>query len=243
MPPEIPVPSRPLEYAMAQPRRPGILTAVGIISIVLGSLSVLMSLSGVGSGIVYIVMSHINFPVPSQQTMIAPIGPTTAPATTSNSPVNFYYSVHTPGGTATTSSAQTIPFPFHVALGPSILMIVESSLSLGVAIFLIIAGSLMLRNSPSAARLHRIYVVLKVPLIVAAALATYWTFTSMMNSLGAMNMPGQGSAAISSMSGMMGALQAAMSAAAALIYPVALLIVLAVRSNKEYFAQLRSARQ
>jgi hypothetical protein len=233
---------QPLEYAMARPKRPGILTAVGIISIVVGSLSVLASVSGVASGVIYIVMSHVRFPVPPQPTTMAAITPTTAPAGSSNSTFSYYYAVHTSGGNATSySSTSNVPFSFRIGTGPSVLMITESALSLGVAVFLIVAGSRMLRDLPGTARLHRIYVVLKVPLIAAGAVATYWTFTSMMNGL-SMTLPRQSASPFPAW-GMMAAFQAIASAAVSLIYPVALLIVLGMRSNREYFAVLQKWRR
>jgi hypothetical protein len=241
LPPNIPEPPQPpLEYAMARPQRPGILTAVGIISIVVGSLSILASVSGVVTGAMYIVMSHIRFPMPPQPTTMAAMSPTTAPAGSSTS--TFYsFAVATAGGSTTISSASNVPFPFRIGMGPSILMITESALSLGVAVFLIIAGSKMLRDSPGAARLHRIYVVLKVPLIAAGAVATYWTFSSMMNGL-SMTLPGQNASSFPAW-GMMAAFQAILSAGVSFIYPVALLIVLGMRSNREYFARLQKWRR
>ena len=70
----------PLEYARRVGDgmgRPGILTAVGIISIVVGSLSVLGSLGSVGSGVMYLVMSNMTIPAP---VMVQPAGVTTMPS-------------------------------------------------------------------------------------------------------------------------------------------------------------------
>ena len=50
----------PLEYAAAAPRRPGILTAVGVLSIIVGAMSVLGSLGSVGSGIMYLTMGAMH---------------------------------------------------------------------------------------------------------------------------------------------------------------------------------------
>ena len=158
--------------------------------------------------------------------------------------VSIPTSVVIAGGTAgTNSSASNVPFPFRVGLGPSILMIVESSLSLGVGVFLIIAGSLMLRNSPSRG---------------PAASNLRGAQSAIDRGRGPGNVldlhvndeqPWRNESARPEFDGIViherhdGALlQASMTAAAALLYPIALLIVLALRSNREYFAHLRASR-
>jgi uncharacterized membrane protein YphA (DoxX/SURF4 family) len=217
-------PVSPLAYAMpfSEARlRPGLITAVGIISIVVGSLSALGSLSGAASAVVFMTMSKIKFPPPP------PAVPATMPASTS---------VVTFTATATTAPTPTsvVPFGFKIDPRASILMIVEAVLSLGVAVLLIVAGSLLLRNSPRALRLHWIYVILKLPLIVLAAVATWWTYTGMMNSMsaftGAATPPGFGNT--------MAAFQAIFAAVFSLLYPIALLFVLRTRTAREYFKKI-----
>src|SRR5580658_6991041 len=68
-------PPGPLEYAAPIPMRPGILTAVGVLSIIFGAISALVSGGGVLSGIIYLAMSNIHIPMPIPATM-----PATAPA-------------------------------------------------------------------------------------------------------------------------------------------------------------------
>jgi hypothetical protein len=232
MPPDQYGYQQPLEYAgrLEAFGRPGVLTAVGIISIVVGALSVLGSLSGVVTGIMYLVMANVTFPSPQM------MQPATMPAGAVVPAGNSAPARMAPGfGTAPIAqSQQRLAFPFHVAPGASELTIAEGSLSLAAAILLIVAGSLMLKDSPSSWKLHRIWALLKMPLIVASAFATYWTFTSMMNGMS----PLMGANAPAGFGSMMGVVQAVLSALIALIYPVAVLIVLSTRTSKEWYEKL-----
>jgi hypothetical protein len=219
----------PLEYATpAPPPRPGLMTAVGIISILLGSVSVLYSLGGVGSGILYLTMPKMTFQAP----MLRPAG-----AVPGQAKLTFA----APSTQATVQSRTVVtPFAFSIDPRASELTIIVAVLGLGLAILLIVAGSLLLRNSPTTFRLHRTYVILKIPLVVVAAYATWWTVSGMMNNMnayaggaGAMSMPAFGNA--------MAIVQAVISAALSLVYPVALLIVLSTDTAKAY-CQMISGR-
>jgi hypothetical protein len=139
-----------------------------------------------------------------------------------------------------TGTGAAVPFSFHVASGASELSIAEAGLSLCMAVFLIIAGSLMLRDSPTAWRMHRIYVMLKVPLILVAAFASWWTYTSLMSGLSSWPTAGGGAASMSGFSNMTAILQAVLGAGISMIYPVALLIVLATRTSKEHLIRIRT---
>src|SRR5437773_2135082 len=67
--PPPPIPAVPLGYA-PPPRegRPGILTALGIVSLIVACLSCLASLGGIASAIVFLAMSGMSFPVPTPPT-------------------------------------------------------------------------------------------------------------------------------------------------------------------------------
>ena len=127
------------------------------------------------------------------------------------------------------------PFLFHVARGASVVMLVEGAMSFCVAVLLIVAGILMLRDSVTPVRLHRSDVVLKVPLVFVAAFATWWTYSDLMASIGAIGANGGGAALGAGFGNMMAVFQAVIWAGFALIYPIALLIVLSTRTSKEYF--------
>jgi hypothetical protein len=207
---------QPIEYAQPVPGgRPGVLTALGIVSIVLGSFSVIASFSGIVSGIMYLTMFNRMTFTP----------PTTQPVMTTTQTAN--------GATAISTTVIAGPgISFHVPPGASWLSIVEGSLSACMAIVLITAGILMLRNSPGSYRLHRVYAVAKLPLIMMAAIATWWTVSSMMNNMmaGMPNSP-PGMQGIGNMTAIFEAIFYGLFAA---VYPVVILIVLSMRTAKEW---------
>src|SRR2546429_7800453 len=63
--PPPPIPAVPLGYA-PPPRegRPGIVTAIGVASLVVACLGGIASLSGIASGIAFLVMGRMKFPAP-----------------------------------------------------------------------------------------------------------------------------------------------------------------------------------
>jgi hypothetical protein len=238
---------RPLDYAgFAAPRRPGILTAVGVISIVVGSLSALMSVSGIFSAVVFLTMSHMTFPagpVVVNPATTNPAGPGPALVTTTTTQPN---GVSTTVLTYHSTAYSTVsPFPFHISPGASILTITEDALSVCVAVLLIVAGSLALRDSLRAPSLHRLYVLFKIPLIVVAAFATWWTYTGMFSSLGTMaanNGPGPNPFA-GSFVNVVAMVEAGIMSLFSLIYPVALLIVFSTRTVKAHYSGLANPAQ
>jgi hypothetical protein len=233
-PPGYPPSYEPLGYAQPIAPRPGILTAVGIISIVVGALSALASLMGIASGFMYIAMANIQVGMPMPTTMP---GGTAVTATTgpSGSTVTYVYSSSAGGKPVT--APQVPMFRFNVARGASVLTITESGLSVCAAVLLIVAGSLMLRDSRRADRLHRIYVAVKIPLIAAAATATWWVYAGMMSG---MFVTSGGPGAQASFANSMATVQALVWAGISLVYPVALLIVLSTKTSRGYFEGLRS---
>src|SRR5690349_11692170 len=77
-PPPLPIPVATLAYAPPpQNRRPGIMTAVGVTSIVLASLSLLMSVGGVFSNFAMLAMSRMPMPA-----MTPPVAPTPTKSST-----------------------------------------------------------------------------------------------------------------------------------------------------------------
>jgi hypothetical protein len=72
--------------------------------------------------------------------------------------------------------------------------------------------------------------MVKVPLIVVAAFATYWTFSSMMNGMS----PFMRASGPAGFGNMMGVVEALIWGAIAMIYPVAVLIVLSTRTSKDW---------
>src|SRR5262245_53643802 len=83
VPPIIPLPVQPLEYTNPYHRssRPGILTAVGVMSIVIACLSFLSSLSGIFMALVFVLMgkSMPSGPIPPAPTPAATVAPGVSP--------------------------------------------------------------------------------------------------------------------------------------------------------------------
>jgi hypothetical protein len=212
-PPIPPNPYPPLPYATAIYVRPGLLTALGICSIVVGGLSALGSFSSVASGIAYLVMAHVSMGIPLPAAAPS-TQPTTAPA------------------------VRVTPFQMHINPAASALTITEGVLSLGAAIVLIIAGSMMLRDNPTSWRMHRIYVLIKFPLIVVGAFAMWWVYTDLFKGMMTMT-TAQGAPIPGAFMNAMAAFEAVFMAVISLIYPVTLLIVLKSRTSQSYLKLLK----
>src|SRR5439155_23392467 len=73
----------------------------------------------------------------------------------------------------------------------AIIAIVETVISAGLAIFLAIAGILVLRDARSGRRLHLIYATLKIPLIIIGSIGSWVVMSGWMN--GAMTAASPGS--------------------------------------------------
>lgn len=336
-PPPLPIPLATLAYAPPpQNRRPGIMTAVGVISIVLASLSLLASLGGVFSNMAMLAMSRVTMPItivppgattakPSTETVTAdgitvdPRGsadgmsfelcrkvieaidatrpmnqtrrkhldlllrnsgqkmfPLVTDATTvpdirgklswrdTGPSIDYIYiptgtiqvsdrfatfrpsgkgevvqanAIGTPSS-APPAPARPMPFPFRVDPTATIIAMVESALSLLVAIVLLIGGILLIRNSPAYLRLHWIYIIAKIPLVIVAAVASWMTSTAMMNSMASSMPPG---ATTPSLSGFM-IIPAIVTAIITMAYPVTLIFIFATRTAEAYYNDIRGIR-
>jgi hypothetical protein len=225
-------PVAPLEYVSAygyRQARPGIVTAVAILSIIVGSISGLSSIGGIFSGVAYLVMSSGFFPSPAMTVTATSTSSTTTIRTSSGSTVTVRSS-------APTTMPVFGPGTFRVDPGASILTIVEASLSIVAAILLIVGGVKLLHDSPGAWRLHRIYIVAKIPLVFVAGFAQWWVYTGLMSNMSTAFGPGSPPPPGGKL---FMALPAAMSALIAMVYPVALIIVMCTRSVKDYIAAMR----
>lgn len=67
---------------------------------------------------------------------------------------------------------------FRISVASVVLVGVEATVSLLLAVLLLVAGILVFRGSPSALRLHRIYAWLKIPTAVAGGVGIGWLFGS-----------------------------------------------------------------
>ena len=87
LPPDADHANQPLEYAPPRRGRPGILTAVGIISIIVGLLSALMNLGSVLSGFGLLMMLRASTIAVQPRPRVAPLA--VPSATTCNQVLNF----------------------------------------------------------------------------------------------------------------------------------------------------------
>jgi hypothetical protein len=142
------------------------------------------------------------------------------------------------GGRRTTMAMRPgPPIRFNMSKSAMIFSILTSIVSLGVAIYLLVIGILVLRDSMSARKLHWIYVAIKIPLVFAAAIAAWFVWNSFGSTIvaagttpGAAPPPGMGAFM---------ALGAVFSTLIGLAYPVGLIFVLMSRTAKQYYSPLR----
>jgi hypothetical protein len=113
-----------------------------------------------------------------------------------------------------------------VSVPVAVTTIVENGLSMLLSIFLLIAGIMVLRDSRSAARLHWIYIVLKIPLVLLSSVLGYLFWQSFIQST---------SPAGPSMPMPFYLVMAFFSAAIALAYPLGLIFVLMSRGVRRYY--------
>ena len=108
------------------------------------------------------------------------------------------------------------------------MLIVSVLLSIALAVLLLSAGIMTLRQSPKSRRLHLVYAVLKIPVAIASGLAVVWMIDSF--ATGVSTSP-QGAGNLARWWGLG-------PAAVACLYPLILLVVLNTRSVREYFASV-----
>lgn len=245
-------PVAPLEYSYPGKRgRPGLITAIGVLSIVVASLSGVSSLWGTFSGFSYYMMSQMppaGFAAPAPPAT-APVGSaTTAPAaagavsmsiiSTSGGATTMTTTTTTAGGAAAAPVMMGNPFG-NISPLAAILNILTNALSLGLAIYLLVIGILTLRDSPRGGTLHWWYALLKIPLVIATTAVTLWLWWGIMRSMNVAT-PGAGAPPMEMM-GVMGvmSLMTIIPACLALAYPIGLILVLRSKSVRDYYSAVR----
>jgi hypothetical protein len=177
----------------------------------------------------------------------SPPSPATSPA--AGADVQMSYTLIGPGGSRTTTlstrgrpGTAPPPFPFRVSTVAAAVSLGESALSLGLAIFLLIAGILVLRDSPKGARLHWVYVAIKIPLVIVAVVASWWVwsgFASSLNAAVAASVPPGAAAPPPPAFGRLMFVWAIMGGLLALAYPVGLIFALSTRTVRNYYNAVR----
>ena len=114
---------------------------------------------------------------------------------------------------------------------PSLLVMLEALVSAALAVFLIVAGFLVLRNSLSGARLHWIYIMIKLPLVIAAGVLSWWLWERY-NSAMTVTGGSTGFASGAAVAGLVGTVLAA-------LWPITLVILLKSQAVKEYYTTAR----
>jgi len=223
------------------------LTAIGVISIIVACLTGLGSLMGVFSSLGYIMMSRMPASTFTTTTAATPMTTATRPTGVTLQTYSSWSVASGPGATTTTSTtmpATTAPAftgnPFGgISPTAAMLSMLAAVLSVGIAIYLLVAGIQVMRDSPSGATLHKWYVMLKIPLVVFAAAVGLWLSTSMVSGMMASMPPGSAGANAGFQFGFMLA-GALVPAFIGLAWPTALIFLLRSKSVRGYYNTVRA---
>ncbi|HEY7088498.1 MAG TPA: hypothetical protein VH518_10445 [Tepidisphaeraceae bacterium] len=137
--------------------------------------------------------------------------------------------------------ATTVPFtmpasPFAGITGTTAMLnVLDGVLGLLLAIFLFIAGIMVLRDASSGRGMHLYYACLKIPLAMLGAVASWMLYTQMMKSFATM-----GAGSPLAFGTMTGGLSSVFEAVFACMYPVALLIVMNLQPIKDHYNERRA---
>jgi hypothetical protein len=209
----------PLPYRnpLDERRRPGILTAVAVISIVVGCFGVLGNLLGLLSTFSQsaVGVTTSTFVTTASGTVVS-VGPA-MPATTN----------------ATTMSTTTFTVPPPPPMRIIVLAVLNDLLHLGLAGYLIAIGILMLRDSRHSRTQHLAYACFKL-MLVGVAIWTNWAWYSTKS---ATLFGGPGIAVIAIV-----VYLSVIFVAPGVIYPIALLIVMNTRAVKAYYRTWASSK-
>ena len=110
----------------------------------------------------------------------------------------------------------------------------ENLVSLGVAVILLTAGIMTLRDSRKAGKWHWVYLFVKIPLVILASVTGVLMMRGTMSSMGIGMPPGMPGGA--SFFSMMMLVSAVFGLAIGLAYPVALIFILRSRDVREYYS-------
>jgi hypothetical protein len=116
---------------------------------------------------------------------------------------------------------------------PIALVVAESVASLAAAVFLLVSGIFLLKESPRGRRLHQIFALIKIPLAVIAVTGFSW----MMSDLASNMRRFPGSSAPSEGFVTFGTVLSA----AGLIYPIVLLIIMHTKTVRDYYRTMTTS--
>lgn len=231
-----------LPYARVTPARPGVLTAVGVLSIIFGSLGILANACAGLEWSGFAVMRAISFP--AAPSVATPQSATTNAAETGDvgpveveedTDVTLTNPPTTMSANAGTATASFTPFA-SMALWPLVLSATTAVGEMALGGYLLFAGIQLIRNRASSIKHHLRYVWIKIPVTIIAAIAAGLAIYEFQRSIFTMGLPGQRvPSALPVYAGMM---TGGISLLFSLAYPVAVLIVLTRPRIREYAAEM-----
>jgi len=160
----------------------------------------------------------------------APAPPTVNPALASQA----YATSTAAGGGTNAAGPTTVPvMPRFITIDPDALRLsmIETIASFGLAIYLLVIGILAVRSSRAAGRLHLVYALIKIPLVIFMVIVWSRVMSGVwanMRAGGPRPPPGPTDASA-------GVVWLALG----LAYPIAVLIVLRLRSVRDYYHRPR----
>jgi hypothetical protein len=193
----------------------------------------------------------VAVPTPAEAAVIAAANASAGAVPATRSSVSYGFSasssVTVNGKTVYQSTATRTP-PAAVTMkfsrSGSIVMVIASVLSAMLAVMLIIGAVQVLRDSPRARRTHRVWALVKFPVIALDAVGTYLVYASMMGSMSATlaSMPG-GAPTMPNWANWVALATALAMTLFALIYPISVLIVFSTRRITQYYASIGAGGQ
>ena len=115
-----------------------------------------------------------------------------------------------------------------------VLMIGEVVASAMLAVFLLVCGILVMKNSPRGAGLHWIYAMLKLPIAVLGGVTFVWVLGDLKSGMMRIGVPGSSSGTEGVI--MFGVVMAVVAA----VYPLILMIVLSTPTVRQFYASERA---
>jgi hypothetical protein len=154
------------------------------------------------------------------------------------------YANSTPSTAAATPSSRpararptTMPNPFaNVNPTAAMVTVAENVVSAALAIYLMVIGGMVLRDHPAGAKVHWIYIAIKLPLIVVGAVAMSWLYSGLLagfNNMLKVTMP-PGSPPMPALGTRMAA-AAVVGALFSAAYPIGLIFVLLSRKVRDFY--------
>ena len=129
-----------------------------------------------------------------------------------------------------------------MSIAPFVLMMIASLANLGLAIYLLVIGIMVLRHSPRGARLHWAYVWIKLPLAVVGAVAYGWMMAEMMRGM-SRNFAAAGAGPVFPTQTLFFIFYGVFMLLISWAYPIGLIFTLRSRGVRAYYGSIAEARR